>query len=193
MSLCQIDWTAIAAIALVIVTAYYAWSTHRILKESQKSREATQSLAESSKESLKLLEKEREESLALSKATVQTAIQSSMSKIISWNVDCISFYADRGTIPNKIDLGIFELQAAMNHSIKFSTDLPPILFSAVDHLSLAQIELDQLRADLSKSLKRREFMNKCISNYKDFLQEAEAELKDALKIVQRLGIPVMNN
>ena len=112
MWLSQIDWTAVAYIALVIVTAYYAWSNYKISKESQKSREATQCLAESSKESLKLLLRLRESGIKSDMDFLSRSLKAQLKEANKFGAEYVLIIG-----PDELEKGIIKVKK-MDESVE---------------------------------------------------------------------------
>jgi hypothetical protein len=137
--------TAIIAaftIVLSVATYWYARTTKRILLESQKSREATESLAESSRESIQLLKQQAEQAATIGRTIVAAAINAARTNIDQWrSLDIISD-AVHSRLPETLDLLPDNAQAAIEHSRLISLDGSFDLISGFGNLRQATLELE---------------------------------------------------
>lgn len=147
----EIDWTAVATIALVIVTGYYAYSTYKILGESQKTREATERLANFSEEANKLLRQQIEESAGLGIRIIRSAIQTALQNIDYWRTANILDLANRNALPPKIALVPSDAEFALHHAGRISSDGYVELLKAFNNLRFAENELEVLIPDKIRS------------------------------------------
>jgi hypothetical protein len=145
--LCQIDWVAVSAIALVIVTAYYAWSTHKILKESQETRKAVQRQAFAMEESNKLLRQQIQESFGLGGRIIRSTIEIALQNIDYWKKQNISNLANHRALPIKIELVPTDSQFALHHASRISQEGYSELLLGINSLTFAQNELEILKGD----------------------------------------------
>lgn len=178
--LCQIDWSAvgsISTIALVFVTGYYAWSTHKILTESQRTREATQSLAESSRQSVQIMKQQTEQATAVARIIVASAINAARTNIQQWNTIHIPSYAVSGYIPENVNLVPLNAESAVQHAHLISPDGTLDLISGFENLRRASWELNFIRK--FKDTANQTQMYKHAENAKKYIQSASVDLEAA--------------
>jgi hypothetical protein len=158
---------AIFTIVLSLVTWLYARSTKKILLESQESRKATQSLADSSKESLQLLKRQAEQASAIGSTIVASAINAARTNIDQWRRISILSYAVSGHIPENVNLVPLNAESAVEHAHLISRDGTLDLMSGFENLRRASWELN------------------FISKFKDTVQtEVHNHAKNALKYME---------
>jgi hypothetical protein len=187
---CQIDWTAVSTIALVIVTAYYAWSTHKILNESQKTREAVERQALAVEESNRLMMKQREDTMATAKIVVQSSIDSAFDNIEEWKARIKGLEVSHVPLPSAIDLVPLDAPSAVYHAIHISPELPPLLSGAFRKLEYAQRDIRViLDSGQIISLPVRNRINSGL----DFMEMAKVELNEAKKYLPKPPSSSNNN
>lgn len=140
------SWINIALVlALVVITAYYAWSTKKILEESRKTREAAERQAVAAEESIRALRQSLEEEAGLSKTIVAAAIQTATRNIEHWKSLNIPNLAVIYGIPKTVDLLPPDYESAIQHARRISVEASIELAGAFDSLRTAKTEIDLLR------------------------------------------------
>lgn len=140
------SWINVALVfALVVITAYYAWSTKRILEESRKTREAAERQAAAAEESIRALRQRLEEEAGLSRTIVAAAIQTATRNIEHWKSLNIPNLAVIHGLPKTVDLLPPEYHSAVQHARRISVDASAELSSAFDNLRMAKTEIEILR------------------------------------------------
>jgi hypothetical protein len=169
---------AIFTIVLGIATIWYAYITKRILWESQKSREATESLAQSSKESIQLLRQQVEQAAAIGRTIVSSAINAARTNIEQWKSLDPFLMAIHGHLPDNIELTPSNAQAAIEHSRLISPDATFDLIGGFENLRRATLELKFLSKCNSSSDQR--IMRNYAKNALDYINKASADLEAGL-------------
>jgi hypothetical protein len=140
------SWINVALVfALVVITAYYARSTKRILEESRKTREAAERQALAAEESVRALRQRLEEEAGLSKMIVAAAIQTPTRNIEHWKSLNIPNLAVINGIPKTVDLLPSDYESAVQHARCISVEASVELAGAFDSLGTAKTEIDILR------------------------------------------------
>lgn len=140
------SWINVALVfALVVITAYYAWSTKRILEESRKMREASERQAVAAEESIRALRQRLEEEAGLSRTIVAAAIQTATRNIEHWKSLNIPNLAVIYGIPKTVDLLPPDYESAVQHARRISVEASVELAGAFDSLRTAKTEIDILR------------------------------------------------
>lgn len=140
------SWINVALVfALVVITAYYAWSTKRILEESRKAREAAEREAAAAEESVRALRQRLEEEAGLSKTIVAAAIQTATRNIEHWKSLNIPNLAVIYGIPKTVDLLPPGYESAVQHARRISVEASIELAGAFDSLRTAKTEIEILR------------------------------------------------
>lgn len=178
MWFCEIDWIAVATVALVIVTGYYAFSTYKILGESQKTREATERLATSSEQANILLRQQIEEAAGVGSKVVRSAIRTALQYIDYWKRANIPDLASRNALPSKIDLVPSDAEVALHHAGRISPDGNVELLKAFNNLRFAQNEIEVLMAD---KMRDPGFIEEHSQRAIGFIDLAAAHLRSAEK------------
>jgi len=174
---CKIDWYAVATVALVFVTGYYAWSTHRILTESQKTREATESLAESSKQSIQIMKQQTEDATTINRIIVASVLNAARTNIEQWNVIDIPSYAVGGYIPENVNLVPLNTESAIQHARLISSEGTSNLINGLENLRRASWELNFLSK--FKDTANQTPMYKHAKNIRKYLESASIDLETA--------------
>jgi len=182
MWFCEIDWIAVATVALVIVTGYYAFSTYKILGESQKTRDATERLANSSEQANKLLRQQIEEAAGLGKEIIRSAYQTASFNIKYWKAVNILDLATRNAIPLKIELVPPDAQSAVYHARRLSPDGAAHLSYAFDKLRIAQSEIEILR---EAKIREAGFDEKHAKRALEFIDAASVNLEAGKDCLQK--------
>jgi len=144
MSFLQIDWYTVLTFALVIVTAYYAWKTAKILEESKKTRDATERLAKASGQSIKLAQDQIFRASLVTKTIVASAINAARTNIEQWKTIDIHTYALHSRIPENVNLLPLNAQSAIENARLISPDGTFDLMGAFEDLRRASWELNIL-------------------------------------------------
>ena len=178
----QIDWTAVATIALVIVTLYYAWSTHRILKQSEKTSKAIERQASALEESNHLLWQQREDTWRLARVVVQSSIATALDNIEEWKGRINALQGSHVPLPSTIDLVPLDAPSAVYHATHISSELPLLLSGAFGKLEYAQRDIRVILDSgqiISSQVRNR------IDSGLDFMEMAKAELNEAEKYLPK--------
>lgn len=140
------SWINVALVfALVVITAFYAWSTQKILDESRKSREATERQATAAEESIRALRQRLEEEAGLSRTIVAATIQTVTRNIDHWKSLNIPNLAVIYGLPGTIDLLPPDYDSAVQHARRISVEASVELAGTFDDLRLAKTEIEILR------------------------------------------------
>jgi hypothetical protein len=145
----SVDWPSwinlVLVFALVVITAYYAWSAKRILEESRRAREAAERQAAAAEESVRALRQRLEEEAGLSKTMVAAAIQTATRNIERWKSLNIHNLAVTYAIPKTVDLLPPDYESAIQHARRISVEASVELAGAFDSLRTARTEIEILR------------------------------------------------
>ena len=185
MWFCEIDWSAVATVALVMVTGYYAFSTYKILGESQKTREATERLANASEQANKQLMQQIEEAAGLGKEIIRSTYQTASFNIKYWKTTNVLDLATRNAIPLKVDLVPPDAQSAVYHARRLSPEGAAHLSYAFDKLRIAQNEIEILREAKSTEA---EFNEKHAKRAVYFIDAASVNLEKGKECLQSLNL-----
>ncbi len=143
MPLVQIGY-AVPTFVLVIVTGYYAWKTGKILEESKKTRDATERLAKTSEQSIKLAQEQILQASLITRTIVASAINAARTNIEQWKTIDIHTYALHSRIPENVNLVPLNAQSAIENSRLISSDGTSDLMGAFEDLRRASWELNIL-------------------------------------------------
>jgi len=184
--LCQIDWTAVPTIALAIVTASYVWSTRKILKESQKNRQAVERQATAVKESNRLLIQKSKQASRIGITIIASAIQTAKRNIDQWKSYDLYFMAANRYFSENIDLDPPKALSAIEHARIISTEGYFQLSSPFDNLRQASLELNiSGRWDHSNTT----FLHDHLKAALHFINMASSELDAAMTYLHEAVIP----
>ena len=145
----NIDWASWINVglvfSLVVITAYYACSTAKLLAESRKARQATERQAAAAEESVRALRLRWEEEAGLGKTVVAAAIQTAKRNIELWKGLNIPNLAVIYGLPKNVELLPVDHQAAVQHARRISVEASAELAGAFDNLRMAKTEIEILR------------------------------------------------
>lgn len=175
----EIDWSAVATVALVFVTAYYAWSTRKILTESQRTREATWTLAKSSQESTQIMKQQIEQDRTIGRMIIVSVIKAAQTNIEEWETISIASYAVGGYIPENVNLVPLNAESAIQHARLLSSEGTVDLMSGLENLRRASWELNFVRQFIGTS--NQTPVHKHSENIRKYIESASADLEAALK------------
>lgn len=148
-----VDWVnAVSVVVLVLVTAYYAWTTRQILTESEKMRKAAEKQATSAEqqasaafETLHHLRQQVEELQGLGRSIVRTTTDSLIRGIEEWRkLDIKAHFATADTLPSPRLLPE-NAQTVLDHARRISDDCATLLAQAFDDLRSAEDQIEILR------------------------------------------------
>ena len=181
----NIDWpswiNAALVFALVAITAYYAWSTAKILDESRKSRQAAERQAAAAEESIRVLRQRWEEEAGLSRTIVAAAIQTATRNIEYWKNANILNLAAIYALPKTIDMLPVDHHSAVQHARRISVAASVELAGAFDNLRMAKTEIEILRDAKDTSIA---FCQQHSAAATNFLDSAMLDLSEAQKYLQ---------
>jgi hypothetical protein len=137
--------SAYSTVILVLVTAYYAYKTSKILDESRKARQAAERQAAAAEASIRLLREQIEERAGLDKTIVASAMQTAIRNIEYWQGANVYSLAAIHAIPQNVQLLPGNANSAVEHSRRISVEGSGELSSALDYLRYAENEIQILR------------------------------------------------
>jgi hypothetical protein len=185
-----VEWVnAISVVVLVAVTAYYAWTTRRILRESEKMRKAAEKQAAAASaqasaafDTLYHLRQQVEELQGLGKSIVRAAIDSAVSAIENWRrFDIRNNFAIAEAFPPSDGLVPGNAQAVLEHARRISEDCFALLSGAFDDLRMAHNEIEALRR--GAAIKRTEYFEPARFDPDPMLTSAFSKLQQVRKFV----------
>jgi len=129
---------AAAVLVLVGVTAWYAWSTRKILRAAERQ-------AQVAEETLKNLKEQVAVQAGVGRMIVANAIQTARTDIVYWKAANVITLAVRGALPTTIDLVPADAGAALEYAARISRGAAAELRSAFDCLRRVRGELEIMR------------------------------------------------
>ncbi|MBZ5641150.1 MAG: hypothetical protein LAO19_00155 [Acidobacteriia bacterium] len=176
---------AISVVVLVLVTWYYARTTKRILRESEKMRQAAErqatyaaSQANSAQESLNILRGQIENLLGLGSSVVCTAIDSTIRNIEDWKkLDISHNLATAKYFPPSSGILPGNAQTVLEHARKISNECVSLLNDAFSDLRTAQNYIEMLKQGGGP------YFNPSKYDPAPFLTTAFSKLQEARKFV----------
>ncbi len=183
-----IEWVnAISVVVLVLVTAYYAWTTRRILAESEKMRKASEKQAAAADQqalaafaTLAHLRQQVEELQGLGRSIVQTTTDSIIRSIEEWKkLDIKGKFAIAETFPAPRLLPE-NAQTVLDHARRISPDYAAQLRAAFDDLRSAEDQIEILRRGATAY--RRGFFDPGAYDPNQYLTSAFSKLQDVRKL-----------
>jgi hypothetical protein len=184
-----IEWiNAVSVVVLVGVTAYYAWTTRKILRESEKMRIAAEKQATASAgqanaafATLDLLRQQFEDLQGLGASIVRTTIDSAVEQIAQWKkLDIKSNFISAEAYPAP-ELVPKNSQGALEHARRVSDECVTLLRSAFDDLSAAQIQIEILRK--GSAVRQTSYFDPGPHDPGPMLTSAFSKLQDVRKLV----------
>jgi hypothetical protein len=184
-----IEWVnAVSVAVLVVVTAYYAWTTKQILTESEKMRKAAEKQASSAEAqasaafaTLHHLQQQVEDLQGLGRSIVRTTIDSTVRSIEACRkLDIKANFAIAETFPSPRLLPE-NAQIVLEHARRISDHCAILLTEAFDELREAENQIDILRRGASAN--RMGFFNPAHYDPAPFLKEAFTKLQEVRKLV----------
>lgn len=181
------EWVnAASVVVLVGVTGYYAWTTKRILDESEKMRKAAEKQAAASEqqasaafETLHHLREQVEELEGLGRSIVQTTVDSIIRRIEEWKkLDIKGHFAIAETFPAP-KLVPENSQEVLGHARRISGQCALLLNEAFDDLRAAENQIDILRKGTAV---RQGFFNPAGYDPNPFLTSAFSKLQEVRKL-----------
>jgi hypothetical protein len=185
-----VEWVnAISVVVLVAVTAYYAWTTRKILRESEKMRKVAEKQAASAESqasaafaTLDHLRQQVADLQGLGKSIVRTAIDSVVRSIEDWKkLDIKSNFVIAESFPPPTGLIPEDAQTVLEHARRISENCVMLLTSAFDDLRTAQSEIEILRR--GAAIRRTEYFDPARFNPDPLLTSAFSKLQQARKLV----------
>ena len=171
---------ALATVILVVITALYAWSTAKILKESRLARKATERQAASSEESIRVLRQQIAEQSGVERAVIETVISGALAGITYWKEANLKNMTYSSVFPDTIELVPPDGHLAVRHAIHISSSVSSPLEAGLGQLRLAQGELEILRGATSNKtgVERTHSprVHKHLDAAKEDLEKARSEL-----------------
>lgn len=186
------EWVnAISVVVLVGVTAYYAFTSNKILKESEKMRKAAEKQALSAdfqasiaSATLDQLRHQNEELRGFGKSVVRTTIDSAVSSIERWQkLDIRQNFVNAHTFPSPGDLIPGNAQSAMEHARRVSKLCVVLLTDAFNDLRSARDQIETLKQGSVSSAQRQGYFDPAKYDPGPFLTSAFAKLQQARKFV----------
>lgn len=179
---------AISVVVLVVVTAYYAWTTRKILAESEKMRKAAEKQAESAVAqasaalaTLHHLQQQVENLQGLGRSIVRTTIDSVVRSIEDWKgLDIKANFAIAETFPSPA-LIPENAQIVVEHARRISDCCATLLTEMFDDLREAENQINILRA--GANAKRSGFFNPAKFDPGPFLSTAFSKSQEVRKLV----------
>lgn len=143
---------AFAVVVLAAITAYYAWTTKKILEESKKMREAAEKQAESARSqasvafgTLRHLRQQMQDVQHLGYSIIGLTIDKLVRSIDDWRRrDIRNKYAIAGAFPLADDLVTRDEQEILGYARRISGGLAELLNGAFSDLRSAQGEINTL-------------------------------------------------
>ena len=186
------EWVnAISVVVLVGVTAYYAWTSNKILKESEKTRKAAEKQAASAESqastamaTLHELRQQNEELRGLGNSVVRTAIDRAVRSIERWKkLEIKQNFVNAHTFPSPDDLIPDNAQSAVEHARKVSEHCVALLIESFDDLRSARDQIEILKHGSDPLVQSHGFFNAGKYDPGPFLTSAFARLQQARKLV----------
>jgi hypothetical protein len=175
---------AIATVILVVLTGYYAVTTHRLLKQARQSAgaakaqaDAAQRQAEAAEKTIAFIKQQYDEQLGFEPQVVLAAIASTNALIYYWKAEA-AMTSPR--IADPADLGDSPIRAALTHTRRLPAACEKLFIDADAALRAPKYALQKLqRAELTQH--QRSEAHKAGAN----LETAEMLLASAKEIVER--------
>ena len=160
---------AAAVLILVAVTAWYAWSTHRILR-------ATKRQADVAEASLNVAQHQLQEQAQIGKMIIANAIQTATADIEYWKEIGVLNLAATRALPANIDLVPANAGSALEHASRISKEAAAELQAAFNCLRRARGELEMLRDGQQTS---GDFYEKHTRSVIKWLEDAKVKIESA--------------
>jgi len=179
---------AISVVVLVLVTAYYAWTTRKILNESVKMRKAAEkqaiagdSAASAAFATLHHLREQVEDLQGLGKSIVLTTADSLIRRIEDWEkLDIKANFGIASAFPSPDDLVPEHSQVIIEHARRISSDCAIAMSAAIDDLRSAKGQIETLRG-VTRDI--RAFFDPARYDPNPFLAGAFSKLQEVRKLV----------
>jgi hypothetical protein len=185
-----VEWiNAISVLVLVGVTGYYAWTTKKILSESEKMRKAAEkqavsaaSQASAASATLHHLREQLEDFQGLGISIVRTNIDSLIRGIDQWKkLDIKSNFAVAASFPPPAGLIPANISSVLEHARKISEGCVDVLTSAIDDLRAAQNQIEILIR--GATLRHTAYFDPAGYDPGPFLTSAFSKLQEARKLI----------